>query len=567
MQTVIHRIAPLRGWSLSGPAADGASAGPNGHRLGHGGFRAILRPLRPRAGRCSRPRCSLGANALWPGEEATFTFFVKPGQPYKGPLQGGRDSVRHQGQARRLVEAGGLQDRRHQFHLTVDVDLPAEGGFVTVKPRIGDAFGGYALILDLGERGRAFGGHLRSRARAGAGTRLAADVRDGPGLAARDVAGGVQCLQAARREGRPHRRRLQHHSRRARGLGDGERPDAAAHRGLRRHAARAAAARARAALAERGRRDEGEASRRTSPGCRPSIPSSNAISRSVLMEHGWPKGPINAVELWNEPWEGVSISGWGADCLRYREIYQVMAEAVLEARQEAGREGAHRRRLFLGQHARQALLRRHRHVPAVAGFREHPLPAAGRRSRARTEVDEPPGRIRPGAGVGHRELGGQLRRPRRRRDRLDARHGPGPHRGHLRRQRVHLAEAPHRRQGIRRGAGLGAGRGGGGLPEVHRPARLQGNPVQERIAVGVCLRRIARAGGRRTDGSGRIPTTARWSSSATSAPATTRTARCFARWAWRRTRRWNSRMAAAGSSCTISTATRCRRRTARSRCR
>ena len=54
------------------------------------------------------------------------------------------------------------------------------------------------------------------------------------------------------------------------------------------------------------------------------------------MEHGWPKGPINAVELWNEPWEGVSISGWGADCLRYREIYQVMAEAVLEARQEAG---------------------------------------------------------------------------------------------------------------------------------------------------------------------------------------------------------------------------------------
>jgi len=30
--------------------------------------------------------CSLGANALWPGEEATFTFFVKPGQPYKGPL-------------------------------------------------------------------------------------------------------------------------------------------------------------------------------------------------------------------------------------------------------------------------------------------------------------------------------------------------------------------------------------------------------------------------------------------------------------------------------------------------
>ena len=30
--------------------------------------------------------CSFGANALWPGEEATFTFFLKAGQPYKGPL-------------------------------------------------------------------------------------------------------------------------------------------------------------------------------------------------------------------------------------------------------------------------------------------------------------------------------------------------------------------------------------------------------------------------------------------------------------------------------------------------
>jgi hypothetical protein len=60
--------------------------------------------------------------------------------------------------------------------------------------------------------------------------------------------------------------------------------------------------------------------------------------KDVLVKHGWPKGPVNAVELWNEPWEGVSISGWGADCLRFRELYTVMAEAVLEARKEAGVE-------------------------------------------------------------------------------------------------------------------------------------------------------------------------------------------------------------------------------------
>jgi hypothetical protein len=53
---------------------------------------------------------------------------------------------------------------------------------------------------------------------------------------------------------------------------------------------------------------------------------------ALLGELGWPKGPVNAVELWNEPWEGVSISGWGADVLRYREIYTAMARGVDDAR-------------------------------------------------------------------------------------------------------------------------------------------------------------------------------------------------------------------------------------------
>ncbi len=52
-------------------------------------------------------------------------------------------------------------------------------------------------------------------------------------------------------------------------------------------------------------------------------------------DYGWPKGPITACSLWNEPWEGISISGWGADMLRYREIYTKMAEGVRQARQEA----------------------------------------------------------------------------------------------------------------------------------------------------------------------------------------------------------------------------------------
>lgn len=51
---------------------------------------------------------------------------------------------------------------------------------------------------------------------------------------------------------------------------------------------------------------------------------------------GWPKGPINAIELWNEPWEGISISGWGADMLRYREIYTAMAQGIEAARAKDG---------------------------------------------------------------------------------------------------------------------------------------------------------------------------------------------------------------------------------------
>ncbi len=56
----------------------------------------------------------------------------------------------------------------------------------------------------------------------------------------------------------------------------------------------------------------------------------------LAVEFGWPKGPVNAFALWNEPWDGVSISGWGADIPRYREIYIKMAEAVEAARRDAG---------------------------------------------------------------------------------------------------------------------------------------------------------------------------------------------------------------------------------------
>ncbi|MGI4790997.1 MAG: PA14 domain-containing protein [Janthinobacterium lividum] len=49
-------------------------------------------------------------------------------------------------------------------------------------------------------------------------------------------------------------------------------------------------------------------------------------------DYGWPKGPLTGFSLWNEPWEGISISGWGADMLRYRAMYTNMWQGVDKAR-------------------------------------------------------------------------------------------------------------------------------------------------------------------------------------------------------------------------------------------
>lgn len=56
--------------------------------------------------------------------------------------------------------------------------------------------------------------------------------------------------------------------------------------------------------------------------------------KNICTKNGWPKGCVTGVHLWNEPWEGISISGWQSDMLRYREIYTAMANGVLDARKE-----------------------------------------------------------------------------------------------------------------------------------------------------------------------------------------------------------------------------------------
>ncbi|HYG34111.1 MAG TPA: hypothetical protein VEC99_04975, partial [Clostridia bacterium] len=278
--------------------------------------------------------CSLGANALWPGEEATFTFFVKPGQPFKGALKVNVIQYGTKGKP-------GDWWKPVVFKIAdtsscgVEVDLPAEGGFVTVKPKIGEMFGGYALILDLGERGRAFGATC---------VRVPAPEP-----------GRVWVPTYAMDLGWPHEmspvvfnvfKRLGIKGARTEGgynsIGDAHVDWAMANDVTLMLTVGCAGTPSQQMPLGRGRpwlNDDGSMKENVKEDLAwlPSFdPEFKRYLKKVIMEHGWPKGPINAVELWNEPWEGVSISGWGADIPRYREIYKVMAEAVLEARQEAG---------------------------------------------------------------------------------------------------------------------------------------------------------------------------------------------------------------------------------------
>ena len=278
--------------------------------------------------------CSLGPNILWPGDEADFTFFLKPGQPLKGPVR--VDVVQYGTRA-----AQGDMWKPIVFKLadtgqtSVDVDLPAEGGFVTVHPRIGDKFGGYALIFDLGERGRAFGGACERVPKAEPGReRLPTYALDLPwpherkpfvyqvfkrlGIKGARVEGGYNSIGEAHSDWA-----MENDITLMLCVGSANTPSGQMPLG-------------------RGRpwlNDDGsmKVNVKEDLAWLPSFdPEFKRYVKEVVKKYGWPKGPINAVELWNEPWEGVSISGWAADIPRYREMFKAMAEGADEARKEAG---------------------------------------------------------------------------------------------------------------------------------------------------------------------------------------------------------------------------------------
>jgi hypothetical protein len=278
--------------------------------------------------------CSLGANVLWPGDEAAFTFFIQPGQPYKGTLKAeviqygtkGKPGDWWKPVVFKLADVSAS---------SFDVDLPAEGGAVMVKPRVGDLYGGYAVVLELAGRGRVFGcACVRVAAAEPGRERLPTYAMDlgWPHELSPRVFNVFKRLgvKGARTEGGYHTIADAHIDWAMANdltlmltVGCGGTP-----------ASQQPLGRGRPWLKEDGACREGI---KEDLAWLPSFdPEFKRYLKEVISQYGWPKGPINAVELWNEPWEGVSISGWGADILRFREIYEVMASAVMEARREAG---------------------------------------------------------------------------------------------------------------------------------------------------------------------------------------------------------------------------------------
>ena len=288
---------------------------------------------------------SLGANVLWPGETASFTFrFTNTtDQPLRAT---GRVEVI--GYATRVLPGDiwvpNVFKVSEAGSVPITVDLPAKGwANVTVTPPIPARFGGYALVINLGAQGRAFG--------AAVARTVAADV------------GKVQLPTFALDMPWPFEmsetvtRTFKRLGTKACRMGASYTPTTSPNfeRDL---------AQLTQFIEWAGENDisvmltvgAGSAPQPLGRG-RPWLNEDNSMKQGVkedlawLPEYdadfqkwckivasrfGWPKGPVNAIELWNEPWEGVSISGWGADLPRYREMYEHMANGIIEARREAG---------------------------------------------------------------------------------------------------------------------------------------------------------------------------------------------------------------------------------------
>ncbi len=284
--------------------------------------------------------CGVPATVLWPGDKPSFTFqFSNLGEQ---PLQAaGRVHII---QYETYTKPGGnvfdigVRKLAEIGVLPIAVDLAASGWQdVTVTPDLPEIFGGYALIIDFDGQDRLFGATcvrtFKPEAKPHRFSQLTMDMGYIPallrlGTTVNRLGLGYKPTTDADFEAWYAKETAYLDQLKAAGLtvtvefGAGDF----------RHACQPLG-RLRTWLDDAGRMQGGK-------GDLAWLPAYDADFRKLvarlLSEHGWPKGAINAVKLWNEPWNGISISGWGADDIRFREITEAMAQGVEDARQAVG---------------------------------------------------------------------------------------------------------------------------------------------------------------------------------------------------------------------------------------
>lgn len=276
-------------------------------------------------------KSSAPGNVLWPGEQATFTIQLVNNTDEEIAVTGKVDVIRYATKGRpgdiwvpdmfKLADAATVP---------IAVNIPGKGvQHVTVTPAIPPTFGAYGIVADLGPHGRQFvTSCIRTFAANPARLQfpsMSLDYMD-PTLLER------MGIQAVRREWGYITTTSPDYARRMDDLGK-ELDEFARHKIT-----------VLLVLGAGGPQPLGKPRPHlTTDGIMQATKSDMAwlpqydadFQQSVAdicTRFGWPKGPITALSLWNEPWEGISISGWGADMPRYREIYTHMALGVEQAR-------------------------------------------------------------------------------------------------------------------------------------------------------------------------------------------------------------------------------------------
>jgi hypothetical protein len=281
-----------------------------------------------------------GVNVIWPGEKApvTLTITNTSAQQIQGAgqihvIRYAVDGIPGDGWLGKFVKLADVQS------IPINVDIPPHGTFpVQVTPDIPETFGGYALIVDLGPAGERFGCAIaRTLAADGGRVQVPAYALDIMNASPETFYLFKRLgVKGARMEMAPILPTDPKVAEKTKALDDLMKSmwdnEVSTMLTISSTSYPQPLGMPRPFLDDDAVMMETKSDMCSMPA---NDPDFQAWTKSISDSYGWPKGPINAMELWNEPWEGISISGWGADMLRYRALYTAMAQGIVASRNES----------------------------------------------------------------------------------------------------------------------------------------------------------------------------------------------------------------------------------------